>query len=96
MIWEKMYKKIYGDDAIHDGSKSASHDPVNHPVHYCRGGIECIDAIRGSMSAEAYRGFLKGNVMKYVFRYEAKNGIEDLRKAQWYLERLIGEISAGD
>ena len=80
-----------------DGNDEAvSHDPVNHPGHYCRGGIECIDAIRGSMSAEAYRGFLKGNVMKYVFRYEAKNGLEDLRKARWYLERLIGEFRAGD
>ena len=40
----------------------------------------------------AFRGFLKGNVMKYVFRYEQKNGVEDLQKARWYLERLIGEV----
>lgn len=66
-------------------------DPVNHPGHYCKGGIECIDAICAAMSAEAFRGFLKGNIMKYVFRYEAKNGIEDLKKAQWYLNRLVGE-----
>lgn len=73
-------------------------DPVNHPGHYCKGGIECIDAIGAAMSAEAFRGFLKGNIMKYVFRYEAKNGIEDLKKAQWYLNRLIGECEkdAGD
>lgn len=68
-----------------------NNDPVNHPGHYCKGGIECIDAIRASMSAEAFRGFLKGNIMKYVFRYEVKNGIEDLKKAQWYLNRLVGE-----
>lgn len=70
------------------------YDRVNNPAHYNKGGVECIDAIRGSMSAEAFRGFLKGNVMKYVFRYEAKNGLEDLRKARWYLERLIGEVEA--
>ncbi len=67
-------------------------DPVNHPGHYCNGGVECIDAIKGSMRDDAaFRGFLKGNVMKYVFRYEQKNGVEDLKKARWYLERLIGE-----
>lgn len=73
-------------------------DPVNHPGHYCKGGIECINAICAAMSAEAFRGFLKGNIMKYVFRYEAKNGIEDLKKARWYLNRLIGECEkdAGD
>lgn len=70
------------------------YDSVANPAHYNKGGVECIDAIRGSMSAEAFRGFLKGNVMKYVFRYEAKNGLEDLRKARWYLERLIGEVEA--
>ena len=72
------------------------HDSVDNPAHYNKGGVECIDAIRGSMSAEAFRGFLKGNVMKYVFRYEAKNGLEDLRKARWYLERLIGEVEADE
>lgn len=70
------------------------YDSVDNPAHYNKGGVECIDAIRGSMDAEAFRGFLKGNVMKYVFRYEAKNGLEDLRKARWYLERLIGEVEA--
>ena len=72
------------------------YDSVDNPAHYNKGGVECIDAIRGSMSADAFRGFLKGNVMKYVFRYEAKNGLEDLRKARWYLERLIGEVEADD
>ena len=71
----------------------AENDPVNHPGHYCNGGVECIDAIKGSMAdSAAFRGFLKGNVMKYVFRYEQKNGVEDLKKARWYLERLIGEV----
>ena len=72
------------------------YDSVDNPAHYNKGGVECIDAIRGSMSAEAFRGFLKGNVMKYMFRYEAKNGLEDLRKARWYLERLIGEVEADE
>lgn len=65
------------------------HDPVNHPSHYTSGGIECIEAIESSMGEAAYKGFLKGNVLKYVWRYEQKKGAEDLRKAQWYLQRLI-------
>ena len=66
-------------------------DAVNHPSHYCKGGVECIDAIRAAMSEEAFKGFLKGNVMKYVYRYESKEKpVQDLEKAQWYLSRLIG------
>lgn len=68
-------------------------DPVNNPSHYCNGGVECIDAIKGSFEdAAGFRGFLKGNIMKYVFRYEQKNGLEDLHKAKWYLDRLIAEL----
>jgi len=63
-------------------------DPIN-PNHYKQGGIESIDAIKAFMSEEEFKGFLKGNCQKYLFRYEKKNGIEDLRKCQWYLERLI-------
>ena len=66
-------------------------DNVNHPSHYAKGGVECIDAIRASMSPEAFAGFCKGNVIKYVFRYEQKGGIEDLRKASVYLDWLIKE-----
>ena len=44
------------------------------------------------MTKEAYRGYLKGNVLKYVWRYEKKNGVEDLEKAQWYLKRLIDSL----
>jgi hypothetical protein len=62
---------------------------VENPSHYNAGGIECIEAIKASMSTESYTGYLKGNVQKYVWRYEDKNGLEDLRKAQWYLNTLI-------
>ena len=65
-----------------------TNDNVEHPSHYCKGGIECIDAIRASMTPEAFAGYCKGNVMKYLFRYEDKNGVEDLRKASVYLEWL--------
>ncbi len=59
-------------------------ETVNHPSHYTQGGLEVIDAIEGMDL-----GFHAGNVVKYVARYKFKNGIEDLRKARWYLDRLI-------
>lgn len=66
-------------------------DAIN-PAHYQKGGIECIEAIEASMTEEAFKGFLKGNCIKYLYRYENKNGAEDLKKAQWYLLRLIGML----
>jgi hypothetical protein len=74
------------------------HDPVNSPKHYADtcGGIECIEAIEASMSIEEFKGFLKGNVQKYVWRYAQKNGSEDLKKAKWYLERLITIVTMGE
>ena len=64
-------------------------DMVNSPPHYNSGNIECIDAIQESMSSEAFRGYLKGNIQKYIWRYENKKGVEALKKAQWYLNKLI-------
>ena len=67
-------------------------DNVNHPVHYTSGGIECIEAIKASMSTEQYRGYLKGNTLKYLWRYDLKGGLEDLQKAIVYLGWLIQEV----
>ena len=67
------------------------HDPIN-PPHYTTGAIECIEAIEASMTPEAFKGFLKGNCMKYLFRYEKKNGLEDLKKCEWYLNHLIATV----
>lgn len=64
-------------------------DMVNSPPHYNNGKIECIEGIEASMDSEAFKGYLKGNCLKYLWRYEYKNGMEDLRKAMWYLEKLI-------
>ncbi len=62
---------------------------VDHPSHYNQGGIEAIDSIRASLTAEEFSGFCKGNIMKYVIREKHKNGVEDLKKAQKYLEWLV-------
>ena len=66
-------------------------DPIN-PNHYKDGEIECIDAMEASMTPEAFSGYCKGNVIKYVWRYEKKDRLEGLLKAQWYLNRLIQKV----
>ncbi|EPN9924529.1 DUF3310 domain-containing protein [Proteus mirabilis] len=68
-------------------------DNVNNPPHYASGDIECIDAIKASMTKEAFLGYLNGNIQKYVWRYEKKiNPVEDLKKACWYMTRLVSEL----
>jgi len=71
-----------------DQQQAPKIDMVNHPSHYEKYDMETIEAIRGQSTPDEYRGFLKGNVMKYLARYRSKNGSEDLEKAQWYLETL--------
>lgn len=65
-------------------------DPVNAPPHYNTGKVECIEAIQESMTPDAFKGYCKGNALKYIWRMSYKGKpIEDLRKAIWYIERLI-------
>ena len=71
-------------------------DLVNSPAHYASGGIECIDAIQSSMSPKEFQGYCKGNLIKYVWRYRDKGGVQDLRKANWYLDRLIKTHETSD
>ena len=64
-------------------------DNVNNPSHYGQGNIEAIDYIEDMLTEEEYVGYLRGNIAKYMHRWRYKNGLEDLEKAQWYLNRLI-------
>lgn len=64
-------------------------DNVNHPTHYTNGEIECIDAIKSALTPDEFRGYCKGNVIKYVHREKYKGGDEDLQKARWYINKLI-------
>jgi len=73
--------------------KNEEQDVVNNPDHYNTGNIECIDAIEESMSSVAFKGYLKGNCMKYLWRYDYKGKqVEDLQKAQWYLAKLLNFV----
>jgi len=63
-------------------------DLVNNPPHYNQTGIECVEAIAAATD-DRFEYYLQGNILKYLWRYRYKNGIEDLKKAQWYLNKLI-------
>jgi hypothetical protein len=65
-------------------------DPIN-PSHYKQGGIECIEAIKAA-TGEGFIGYVWGNVLKYLWRWPKKGGVDDLKKARWYLDRLIKEV----
>ena len=82
--WDKVTRKLredkeYGDD-------------VESPFHYNKGSIECIDAIEAASTKEEFEGYLRANVLKYVWRFRYKDNIKDLRKAKWYLEKLISSV----
>ena len=104
---DEMLDKIYGwykelDQASceNDEDSCCNKEPnvnmVNHPVHYNQGGIECIDAIKAAtVSKTGIEAVCTANAIKYLWRYEEKNGIEDVKKARWYIDRLIKELENG-
>lgn len=74
--------------------ESLQHDAVNNPKHYNTGSIECIEAIKESMSSEAFKGYLKGNCLKYLWRMDYKGKpLQDIEKSKWYLNKLLEEIT---
>jgi len=73
--------------------KTAANDNVNNPSHYGQGRIECIEYIKDFLTDEEYIGYLRGNIAKYQHRWRYKNGLEDLKKANWYLQALIQQQS---
>lgn len=72
-------------------------DNVNNPTHYTQGAVECIDCIKAAtINKNGIEAFCVGNAIKYLFRYENKNGLEDVKKAQWYINRLIQELNEAE
>ena len=78
-----------------EGGISNRPDMVNHPKHYTSGKIEVIKIMEDQLTPEEYRGYIKGQVIKYITRERHKNGLEDLKKAHWYLTRLINYLEKG-
>ena len=92
---QSEYEARWVDESLEEiiARQDEEEDVVNNPNHYNNGSIECIEGIQASMSTEEFAGYLKGNCMKYLWRYNYKGKpVEDLQKAQWYLAELIKEL----
>lgn len=93
--WVNHVELIAQREPVADAVPVATNDMVNHPSHYTQGGIECIDAITAATGGKTgIEAVCVANVVKYLWRYEEKNGLEDVKKARWYLERLINELES--
>ena len=91
---EEAVRKALQDLAT---KQTVAEDVVNSPSHYNSGGIECIQAIEASMELEAFQGYLKGNTLKYLWRMSYKGkALEDCKKAQWYLNKLISTLEKSE
>ena len=89
-IRHEEYMRTRGlDEYANYGENNPPVDMVNSPPHYTSGAIECIDAIEAALGPEGFKAFLRGNIIKYNWRCEQKGGVEDIKKARWYLEKLI-------
>ena len=75
--------------------KNEQIDLVNNPPHYTQGSIQCIDAIEAALGTEGFLAFCRGNIIKYNWRADHKNGNEDLEKARWYAERIVQTLRKG-
>lgn len=84
--WDAAAEKLRFSATI-----EAAPDMVDKPAHYHQGAIECIEYIRGQLTEEQFKGYLTGSLYKYVHRFQYKNGEEDLKKARWFLDKLLGE-----
>ena len=85
---EYMARRMKEEQAKIQSDNIEMEDMVNHPIHYNKAGIETIDAIE-AVTTDGFKYYLQGNILKYIWRYEYKNGVEDLKKARWYLDKLI-------
>lgn len=94
MLVDEGYTIILNEKPfIPHGPVTTHHDAVVHPSHYNQGGIECMDAIEAALGMDGYKAWLTGTIIKYMWRWQHKNGVEDLKKAQFYTNKLIELVS---
>ena len=72
-----------------ESDSTSTNDNVNHPSHYETGNFECIDVMVETQGKEAVMDFCVCNAFKYIYRHNNKNGVEDIKKAKWYLDKYI-------
>lgn len=89
-----MVMKINENGGIYTYEGTCEPDMVNKPPHYRQGDIECIDAIKSALTEEEFRGYCKGNALKYIWRERYKGHDQDLEKAKWYMARIGYSIAS--
>jgi len=97
--WERLQEELPAIEktGLEAWANGVEEDMVNSPSHYTYGKVECIEGIQESMTPEAFKGYCKGACLKYLWRYERKDKpLEDLKKAQWYLNKLIEGVESED
>jgi hypothetical protein len=98
MEWDRVKADRYTDNrSPKEVPYAPDPDPVNSPSHYTHGGdIECIDAIDAMLGREGSFQYYEGTMLKYLWRWRHKGGVESLRKLRWFLDRLIErEVKGG-
>lgn len=85
-------KNTSNDKGNNENAPQNGADAVSHPSHYTMGGVECIDAIRAALGQEGFQEYCRGNVIKYLWRWRHKGGLEDLEKARVYQNWLIESV----
>lgn len=88
-IFEPSEGRVIGEDK--NGPENGA-DAVSHPPHYTSGSVECIDAIRAALGPVGFQEYCRGNVIKYMWRWRHKGGLEDLEKARVYQNWLIESV----
>ena len=94
--WDAIRKDRYSDNrSPNEVPYAPDPDPVNKPQHYRVGEVECIDYIQQQLGT-GVRDYLRGQIYKYMHRHQYKGAeVEDLRKARWYIDKLIYELEQG-
>lgn len=81
--------RVVRDPDSRNNSENVHEDPVNHPTHYETGKFECVDVMREALGDSAVKDFCIANSFKYIYRHRRKNGIEDIKKAKWYIDKYL-------
>ena len=91
--WNIRCDRLEKIDETKADKMNTDKEVINHPSHYTSGKVECIDAIESATNRlQGLEAVCTGNIIKYVWRWKFKNGVEDLEKASWYLHKLIEEV----
>lgn len=102
MKWNKFIGQRSGKPFLDDigkfiGEQPMIKDNVNHPPHYTSGKVECIDALESATNnLNGIEAVCTANAIKYLWRWKDKNGVEDLKKSKWYIDKLIENVEVGN